>query len=302
MKKIIIFPGQGYLDCEELKKDYVREFCNEHKLNDILQCVLDNSELLKNNKYSQLLIVAISVAQFLKFSSLEDDYIFVGFSLGEISSLIASKVISLEEGLNFVRTRGELCQNYAEKLSNVYTVGKVPYNSKVEQQLKEQQFEIINYVPDLNDSKTSVSFVGSNYETVIHFMKEVRKYEPLENLRTASLILPFHTNKVIDLLQLQKVAFSKNITNINKENLANVFNTRLANMYDILDKEDLNESLAQFLVSPIQTKNTLKFLANKYPNSDIYVTMGKNFIADKFISQCKIENCNGQIIDISNLI
>ena len=90
---MIIFPGQGYFDLELLKKKYVKDFCYEYGLKDIFETVSQDTKNMFYAKYAQVIIVATEVAQYLEYSNKykENNNILVGYSLGEISSLIANR-------------------------------------------------------------------------------------------------------------------------------------------------------------------------------------------------------------------
>ena len=253
------------------------------------------------------MIVATEIAQYLEYSKMykENKDILVGYSLGEISSLIAAEVLDIKEGIEFVKERANLSDEfYAEHLKERYFVGKVPYEENIEKKLKQKDLKIINFIPDFNSTKTSIIIIGKDKEQIFEFMKQKRKGEPLEDLHMSELLCPFHTELMVELKEKQKQAFEEKIHKFKAQNLEKVFCTRTASRYsNDMSKEYINNSLAEYLVTPIQTKKTLEYFENIGLNQeDIVVTMGKIFINDYLQEQCQIVGLNGNIIDIDNLI
>lgn len=116
---MIIFPGQGYFDLELLKRKYIKSFCFEYGLEDIFEAVSRDTKNIFYAKYAQVMIVATEIAQYLEYSKMykENKDILVGYSLGEISSLIAAEVLDIKEGIEFVKERANLSDEfYAEHL------------------------------------------------------------------------------------------------------------------------------------------------------------------------------------------
>ncbi len=304
---MIIFPGQGYFDLELLKKKYVKDFCYEYGLKDIFETVSQDTKNMFYAKYAQVIIVATEVAQYLEYSNKykENNNILVGYSLGEISSLIAAEVLDIKEGIEFVKERAKLSDKfYKEHLKERYFVGKVPYEENIEKELKENDFKIINFVPDFNSTKTSIVIIGKDKEQIFDFMKQKRRGEPLEDLHMSELLCPFHTELMMELKEKQKQAFEEKVHKFKAQNLEKVFCTRIASKYNKdMSKEEINNSLAEYLVTPIQTKKTLEYFENiGLKQEDIIVTMGKIFINDYLKEQCEIVGLNGNIIDMDNLI
>lgn len=308
MSNIIIFPGQGYFDLELLNRDYLKNFCYEYGIDDIFEAVNKNNENISNTKYAQVLIVALEVAQYLEYSKIHniDNNISIGYSLGEISSLIAANVLDIREGIEFVKERAKLSDEFYRKdlCKEKYYIGRVPYEDKIEKELLKKGFKIINFVPDFTKTNTSSIIIGKNKEDIFNFMKYKRKDEPLENLRMSELVCPFHTDIMLKLKEKQKNIFKDKIKVFNSKNLEKIFCTRTATMYsNDMSKEDINDSLAEYLVTPIQTRRTMEYFEKTgYKEKDIIVIMGKNFINDHLQEQCNIIGLNGNIIDADNLI
>lgn len=308
MNNIIIFPGQGYFDYEALNKEYVKEFCYKYEIDDIFNMVIQEKTNINNTRYAQVLIVAIELAQFFEYikKNKEEENILVGYSLGEISALIAAGVIDIQEGINFVKARGEISENYQKNIlknSQKYIIGKIPFEENIEKELEQKNFQIINYVPDTNKYKCSILIMGANKDEMISFMRQKRKNEPLENLHISELSCPFHTNLMKDLEKEQIEIFNSKIHKFNKENLYKIVCTKNALRYNELEKEELSKGLSEYLSLPIQTKRTMELLSKaKYKNVNILVTMGNLFINDHLKEQCYVIGLNGNIYDVKDLV
>ena len=308
MSNTIIFPGQGYFDLELIKRDYFKSFCYNYGIDDIFEIVNENNDNIFNTRYAQVLIVAVEIAQYLEYSKIYNinNNILIGYSLGEISSLIAANVLDIKEVIEFVKERAKLSDEFYRKdlCKEKYYIGRVPYEDKIEKELLKKDFKIINFVPDFTKTNTSSIIIGKNKEDIFNFMKYKRKDEPLENLRMSELVCPFHTDIMLKLKEKQKNIFRSKIKVFNSKNLEKVFCTRTGTMYsNNMNKEDINDSLAEYLVTPIQTRRTMEFFEKtEYKEKDIIVIMGKNFINDHLQEQCDIIGLNGKIIDVDNLI
>ncbi len=117
MKKIVLtFPGQGS-QTVGMGKEFYDKFEKSKNVIDKLDEELKNiifegsEEKLKDTKYAQPAIFAVSVAIFeaLKYSiNLNElEIVTAGHSLGEYSALCVAGFFNFEDGLNMVKARGE---------------------------------------------------------------------------------------------------------------------------------------------------------------------------------------------------
>lgn len=295
MKKVIIFPGQGYQNIEMLTSE-VQEFCYKHNLGDLVDAVLKDNKKIFDTEYAQPIVVATQLVQLQKYKSKENpeaEYIYSGISLGEITALIASGAIEIKEGLEFARQRGKLCKDYSEKQLQVnipkngpkreFSVAKITWYEGLENCIKEfnsnrlehEKISITNYIPaDVEPSKLYVTITGES-----NILREnLKLFGGSREQKTATMQCPFHSEVLTDLKQSQIEGFESSISNVNSEYLPQVISTRTAISYKFGDtKKEINESLAQYLVEPIQTNRTLRYILEYYPEAEILVAMGQAF-------------------------
>lgn len=125
MKKILlIFPGQGsqYVG---MGKDLYEKFPVAKNIidqaGDEIKNIIFNGpeESLKNTKYAQPAIFAVSVAIFEVFKSNIDlnkfEIMTAGHSLGEYSALYAAGFFNFQDGLSMVKARGEFIQQASQE-------------------------------------------------------------------------------------------------------------------------------------------------------------------------------------------
>ncbi len=296
MKNIIIFPGQGYQNMGMLTSE-VQQFCNQNGLYTVVDEVLRDNSKLFDTQYAQPLIVATQLAEYERYKRSmgeEKDTIFLGFSLGEITALIAANTISVEEGIKFAMRRGEESKKITQipgkegVQQTAYGVVKLPYTTALQncieewnnKHLKGQRVDITNYLPRAgtvpcdNQIQEDVTITGE-YEMLKDNL-EVFGGEP--NQKMAKMQCPFHSIALDGLVPIQKEIFRKTITDINTSKIHQVYSTRTGEFYSSdLEKEDLSEALARYIVEPIQTTKTLRDINEQYNDGNIVVMMGEEF-------------------------
>ncbi len=295
MKKIIVFPGQGYQHINMLTSD-VQSFCFNHNLGFLVNEVLRDNSKLFDTKYAQPLIVATQLVECNKYKSTQPndtEYIYAGFSLGEITALIASGAIRMEDGLEFAKQRGELAKKFSEKNlqqgistnqpKRTFSVARIPYYENLEADLSHfnvsqptyNKINITNFIPDSNVSSSKCVTITSETENLRNHLE---LFGGSANQKTATMQCPFHTEALSDLIPLQNEAFETYTNTIQQNCLSHVFSTRSGTFYTTQDtKDSINKSLERYLIEPMQTVKTLTYFKENFPTSEIIVSMGKPF-------------------------
>lgn len=214
MRKIIIFPGQGYQNKEMLLPTDVQNFCLNHHIGDLLNSFLEDNARIKDTKYAQSLIIATQLAELNRYKqtqSPDTEYVYCGFSLGEITALIASGAIDINEGLQFARQRGELCKDFCEdelqanisSEQRTFSVAKIDYHDGLEEDiykfnLKQPYYEkinITNYIPSSSAMpfKLAVTITGESKtlrDALDSFLKS-------PNAKAVPTQCPFHSEALM---------------------------------------------------------------------------------------------------------
>lgn len=129
----IVFPGQGSQYTGMGKKLYDRYSCVKKKFkeaSDILGydfkslCFYGDNKTLQNSEYTQPAIFTISYVAYLAFI---EEYNFepvclAGHSMGEITALVCANAIDFNQGLQIVRKRGQIMQEFAANIGGMYAI------------------------------------------------------------------------------------------------------------------------------------------------------------------------------------
>lgn len=291
----------------------VQEFCFTHNMGDLLNEVLKDNSKLFDTEYAQPLIIATQLVETAKYKKLqlEDiEYVYAGFSLGEITALIASGAISVKEGLNFARQRGKITKQFSENelqsnrnadnTKRIFGVARIPYYEGLENQLLAfnssqeplDKINITNYIPNKN---------GKSFVTITGELNSLGKHIELFGGRRDQTIVtmqcPFHTIVLSDLIPKQKRQFDFCITTLDTEAIRRVYSTRTCEFYSSSStKESVNSSLGEYLIQPMQQAKTMDFFRRNYLDSQIIVCRGEAFA--KQIAR-QYESVGGNINQVS---
>jgi len=122
LKKIaFIFPGQGsqaigmgkdFFDNSDEVKELFKKLSTDLDI-DFENLLFEKNDLLEKTEYTQPAILLVSAVAHKLFSEKSDvkPTLLLGHSLGEISALVGSGAISIEDGVKLVRRRGELMRD-----------------------------------------------------------------------------------------------------------------------------------------------------------------------------------------------
>jgi len=280
MSLAIIFNGQG-AQYKEMGQDFAHTFPEAQAIYEkvetltnypVRQWITENFEALKETRYAQVAIAATSLAIYESIQAKLPaiDYM-AGLSLGEYSSLIASGMLSVEEGFSLIKTRGQLmtdhCQTLRESSDIVMAaVMKMPLE-KIRAVLKEvNKTEEKLYLANLNSS-TQVTIAGTT-EAVDQFKKiaRTRGYKKIMPLKVEG---PFHSPYMEAVCapyseMLASVSFSEGEVSV-------ISNTTV----ELHETEKVKELLVRHLVEPVRWQETIDYLVAAGVTKIIQIGPGK---------------------------
>ena len=269
-------------------QDFLCSLGLEPQLNEVLR---DNHKLF-DTELAQPLIVGTQLYEVKKFQetiSSEEQTEYMGLSLGEITALIASGVINSAEGLQFTLRRGIEAKNFSDNelqqdlksgqekrtfgvikvgltdnLKNTIEIWNQEHSSSLE------KISITNFLPSISDlGREDVTLTADRNileENILELGGNI-------NQKMGVMQCPFHSIALEGLAQKQRVFFHEYVSSINRSSLPNVYSTRTSSFYNYEDS--ISESLAQYLLEPMQTTKTLQHLAKE--NAQMIVMMGEKF-------------------------
>lgn len=294
MKKILLFPGQGYQNISMLNAD-VQEFLCNNGLGEQLNEVLKDNTKLFDTELAQPLIVATQLCEAKKMQdniSEADELEYMGLSLGEITALIASGAIDTKEGLQFVLRRGKESKSFSNnelqrgieegKTRRTFGVIRVRLTNELNENLDDwnrthhsllEKVSITNFLPSISASgEEDVTITADD-----NILKEnIMRFGGNANQKMGRMQCPFHSVLLEELAKKQRLFYTKIISHIDSSKLPSVFSTRTGGKYSSeFSIEDISDSLARYLLEPMQTTKMLKYLEQE--NAQMIVMMGQKF-------------------------
>ncbi len=244
---------------------------------------------LNNTENTQIAIATLSLAilEVLKNKGIEAN-ISAGLSLGEYTALIYSNMISFEEGIKLLKSRGYYMQHKVPS-AEYMMLAVIGVDSKIIEEVcdavrKEGKFVIpanYNY-----SNQTVISGVKEAVEAATELLKEkgAKKMVPL---KTSG---PFHT----PLLNEAKAEFEKELSNVKFEITDKTVLKNIDGMP--YSKEDnINELLGKHIVSPVRFDKIIKYMHDV--GIDTFIEIGPGRALTGFIKK-ELENVN--LINVSD--
>ena len=280
MKIGFIFPGQGsqyvgmgkdlYEKYESIRKVY--ENANKILGIDIKEISFEGpEEVLSQTKNTQIaiLVMSLGILEVLKENGINSE-ISAGLSLGEYSALIYSGYISLEEGIEIVRKRGELMQENVPE-GDWKMAGILGLEDEVVEEIcfgiKEGFVIPANYNCP---GQIVISGEGKAVEIAMEKAKE-------KGARKAVLLKtsgPFHTEKLKLAVEKLKLELDKIEIKFNKEK--KVIKNIDAKEYK--ETDNIKEILAKHVMSPVRFKDSIEEMIKNGVDTFIEIGPRKNFI------------------------
>lgn len=279
MTLALIFNGQG-AHYQGMGLDFVDQFPEAARVFDLasqvtgydIRSLVDQDiEKLSQTRYAQVATAAVSMAIFeLVKDRLPQVAYMAGLSLGEYSSLMASGMISLEEGFKLLKDRGDLmsdhCQHLEEEapvaMEAVLKVDATVIEDLVAQVSAEEELYVANY-----NSSTQTVIAGS--QAGIDRFKQEGKEKGIKKTLPLSVEGPFHT----PFMQAVCPKFEQVLetVDISAGRVPVISNTKV----QVHQVEDLKGTLVQHLVEPVRWQHTIDYFLDQGVDQVVQIGPGK---------------------------
>lgn len=280
MSLAIIFNGQG-AQYKEMGQDFVDTFPEAQAVYEkvetltnypVRQWITDDFEALQETRYAQVAISATSLAIYESIQAKLPaiDYM-AGLSLGEYSSLIASRMLSFEDGFKLIKKRGQLMTAHCQKLREssdivMAAVMKMPLEEikAVLDEVNEAEEKL--YLANLNSS-TQVTIAGT-IEALEQF-KELARNQGYKKIMPLKVEGPFHSPYMVSVCDPYKDALAQ-ITF--SEGEISVISNTIVEPHQIENVKDL---LVRHLVEPVRWQETIDYFVDQGVTKIIQIGPGK---------------------------
>lgn len=280
MSLAILFNGQG-AHYKEMGQDFVEAypeaqavFEKVENLTDypVRQWITKDFDALAQTRYAQVAIAATSLAI---YESIQNklpaiDYM-AGLSLGEYSSLIASGMLTFEDGFNLIKTRGQLMTEHCEILREsaeivMEAVLKMPLTEiqEVLDEVNETKEQV--YLANLNSS-TQVTIAGTK-EAVDEF-KTIARERGYKRIMPLKVEGPFHTPYMAPVQGSYREAV--NAYTFQEGQVSVISNTTVAPH----TVDEVSNLLVRHLVEPVRWHETIDYLVEQGVSKVIQIGPGK---------------------------
>ncbi|XJS11411.1 ACP S-malonyltransferase [Aerococcaceae bacterium WGS1372] len=263
MKLAVIFNGQG-AHYEDMGMDFVESFqqaltvfeeaedATQLPIKMWIQSDINQLSLTKN---AQPAIVTTSLAIFESIKTkLPAIAYMAGLSLGEYSSLIASRALSFRQGIQLIQQRGELMSAYCSKLEDEASYQMAAAINMPLEEIKELVPEIVNDINQplfiANYNSPSQIVIAGDKEAIKNFRQKAKAlgYRKIIPLKVEG---PFHTplmNGVVD--QFTQVL---EMTEFQEPDVPVISNVTVEDH----QLDTIKERLAEHLVQPVKWYQTI---------------------------------------------
>lgn len=293
MKKMaILFPGQG---CQFVgmgrmlytQYQYIKEYYQE--ANDILGfdikklCFEGNDIELTKTENLQPAILLVSYAAY-KFYEKEVDVepsIMAGHSLGELTALTCSGVLSFENALKIVRKRGELMQEAMDNNEGAMAALIGVEKARIEQICSEISEE--GKIVTISNYNSNNQLVISGYKDSVMKVSDILKDENIKVIML-KVSAPFHCELMKPVAEKLRIEIEKYPINEFKYQIVSNVSAR---SYE--GKSSVIDNLVAQVVSPVKWSDTILFLQEK--GIETAIELGPKSVLSKFVkdTSSKIE-------------
>lgn len=292
-----LFPGQGAQYVGMAKEFYekipeCREIIDEAEkiLNMPVKDMLFNGpeEILMETENAQPLIVVASLVALkaLEKNNIDAKYT-AGLSLGEYSSLIFSKAISLEDGLQLVKERGRIMGNSLPKgLGKMAAILKLD-NEKLEELLnRASEFGIVEAANYNCPKQVAISGEDKAIDEAVKIAKELGGLGiPLK------VSGPFHSS----LLKNAGEEFFNTLKNINIHSMSKIVYSNFKGLpYD--ENDDVKDILKKHISSSVFFDKTILDMIEK--GVDTFIEVGPGKVLSGFVKKI---NRSVKVLNVENM-
>ena len=280
MSLAIIFNGQG-AQYKEMGQDFARAFPKAQAVYEkvetltnypVRQWITDDFEALKETRYAQVAIAATSLAIYESIQAKLPaiDYM-AGLSLGEYTSLMASGMLSIEEGFSLLKARGQLMTDHCQTLRQssdivMAAVMKMPLD-EIKAVLDEvNKTEEKLYLANLNSS-TQVTIAGTT--TAVNQFKKIARTQGYKKIMPLKVEGPFHSPYMNAVCAPYKetlipLSFSEGEVPVISNTIVEPHQT-----------EDVKELLVRHLVESVRWQETMDYMVDSGVTKIIQIGPGK---------------------------
>lgn len=280
MSLAIIFNGQG-AHYAEMGLDFTEKYSEAKKIYEKAEAVTgypirdwisNDIDILQQTQYAQVAIATTSLAIYESIKSqLPAIEFMAGLSLGEYSSLIASGMLSFEDGIKLIQKRGQLMTAHCDELREsadiaMDAVMKMPMD-EIESVIAEVNgTEDKLFLANINSS-TQVTVAGTK-EALAQF-KEQAKERGYKRIMPLKVEGPFHTPYMEPVCVPFKAELET--TEFHEGEVPVISNTTL----ELHDEAGVRDLLTRHLVEPVRWHETIGYLADQGVTQIIQIGPGK---------------------------
>lgn len=280
MSLAVIFNGQG-AHYPEMGVDFAQTFSEAKKVYEEAETVTgypigkwltDDIEPLQETQYAQVAITATSLAIYKSIKAqLPAVGYMAGLSLGEYTSLIASGMLSFEEGIKLNQRRGRLMTAQCKNLREFSDIGMAAVMQMPLDEIK----EVIAEVND-GDKKLFLANINSSTQVTIAGTKEdIKQFKALARDRGHKKIMPLKVEGPFHTPYMEPVCtpFEEVLKEVSfQQGSIPVISNTAVEPHTVADVRNL---LTRHLVEPVRWQETIDYFVEHGVTKIIQIGPGK---------------------------